>query len=192
MVIIMKIIAITGSPHKEGITNTIIKEIIRGSNTIGCESIWFDINSINPISCQNCLKCRENNIDCIIDDELREYYDKLREANVVIIGGPIYYGMFCGNLISFLSRHYCLSSFTHDIRIPLGKQLIGVVSQKRNDPKLYEDFYKKYFSVFLNLGMNIKEIINCYGIKNSGDIPSEILKQAFKIGTSLGELPVGI
>lgn len=182
----MKVIAITGSPHKDGITNTIIKEIIRGAETKGFESVIMDVNLINPVSCQNCLNCRNNNTDCVIEDGLQIYYDILRQADAIIIGGPIYYGMFCGNLISFLSRHYCLNDFSHNIRIPLGKQLVGVISQKQDDPSLYEEFYNNYFSVFLHLGMQMKGIINCHGIKKQEDILPEILKQAYDIGTSLG------
>lgn len=183
----MKIIAITGSPHQDGITNTIFREVVRGAETKGFESETIDVNSINPASCQNCLSCRNNNTDCVIDDGLKTYYNCLREADAVIIGGPVYYGMFCGNLISFMSRHYCLSDSSRNIRIPLGKQLIGVVSQKQSDPTLYEEFYNNYFSVFLHFGMQMKGIINSYGIKSKQEIQPELLKKAFDIGASLGD-----
>lgn len=183
----MKLIAITGSPHQDGITNTIIREVIRGAEKKGLESKVYDINSINPMTCQNCLCCRRNKTDCVIDDGLKEYFEDLRIADALIIGGPIYYGMFCGNLISFMNRHYCLSDFEHNVRIPTDKRLIGIVSQKQSDSALYDRHCHNYFSVFLNLGMKMVDMINCHGIKSKQEISLELLQRAFNIGMSLGE-----
>ena len=183
----MKVIAVTGSPHNEGITNTIINEILKGAEVKGAESMIYNLNNINPITCQNCLSCRKNKSDCVINDGLKVYYDDLRMADVLIIGGPIYYGMFCGNLISFMNRHYCLNDFDHNVRIPMGKKLIGVISQKQYDPNLYNGHCNNYFSVFLNLGMQMIDVINCNGIREKNEIDSKLLQQAYNIGISLGD-----
>lgn len=88
----MKVIGINGSPHKEGNTAIIIREVFKvlESHGIGTEFIQLGGTGIRP--CMGCFKCCElKNGECIIKtDVFNGVIEKMREADGVILGSPVY------------------------------------------------------------------------------------------------------
>ncbi len=102
----MKVIAINGSPHKEGNT-------FHALNMIGAElkadGIGFDILHIGHKlihGCIACGKCAMNkNEKCNIDtDEVNQWIQQIKEYDGIILGSPVYYSGVAGSMKSFLDR----------------------------------------------------------------------------------------
>jgi multimeric flavodoxin WrbA len=102
----MKVIAINGSPKKEGNTYHALRmvgdELIAGG--IGFEILHIGHKMIH--GCTACGKCAINKDEkCIIKtDELNQWIQRVKEADGIIIGAPVYYAGIPGTMKSFLDR----------------------------------------------------------------------------------------
>ncbi|MCL2056201.1 MAG: flavodoxin family protein [Oscillospiraceae bacterium] len=181
----MKVITVTGSPHKNGNTNKVIAAISKGAREAGHEVIHYDVNDINPVTCQGCLECRKHNCDCVVDDGLKSYFPLLHEAGALVVGGPIYAGGLSGNLISYMNRHYSMLDRDWKVRLPAGIQLIGVVSQGRAEPGEYADFAKWFFDDFVRRDMQWIETFYACGNGPIDQTDPALLEKAYALGKAL-------
>lgn len=86
----MKIIAFLGSPRKDGNTELLLKEAVRGIEGAGFSVDIFNLNLMNISPCQNCGGCDETG-ECIIKDDMDKIYDAIRSADRIIIASPIFF-----------------------------------------------------------------------------------------------------
>lgn len=107
----MKVILFNGSPNIHGCTYTALHEIEETLQKNGIETEVFQVGSKNVRGCIGCGKCRESG-KCIFDDIVNEVIDKIKEADGVVFGSPVYYASANGTMISFLDRlFYAASSY---------------------------------------------------------------------------------
>ncbi len=86
----MKTIAFLGSPRKDGNTELLLKEAVRGIEGAGFSVDVFNLNLMNISPCQNCGGCDETG-ECIIKDDMVKIYDAIRSADRIIIASPIFF-----------------------------------------------------------------------------------------------------
>lgn len=100
----MKVLLINGSPKPKGSTYTMLQEIAVQLDKDGIGSEVFHIGS-KPISgCIACGGCKAAGRCVVKDDVIDPCTDKLREADGVIIGTPVYYSGANGSLCALLDR----------------------------------------------------------------------------------------
>jgi len=86
----MKTIAFLGSPRKDGNSELLLKEAIRGVEASGSEVQVFRLNLMNIKPCQNCGGCDETGI-CVLDDDMNEIYRQIRAVERFILASPIFF-----------------------------------------------------------------------------------------------------
>ena len=86
----MKILVFHGSPRIEGNTDILLNEAIRGIREGGHDIRVFKLNFMNIKPCQDCGGCEKTGT-CIINDDMGEIYDALREADRMILASPIFF-----------------------------------------------------------------------------------------------------
>jgi multimeric flavodoxin WrbA len=89
----MKVIAINGSPRKEGNTAALLKELISGLENEGVETELIHIGGKKVHGCTACMKCfgLKNGLCVFDDDPINECIAKMREADGIVIGSPTYF-----------------------------------------------------------------------------------------------------
>ncbi|WP_406661702.1 flavodoxin family protein [Methanolobus sp. ZRKC3] len=89
----MKVIAINGSPRKEGNTAALLKELTSKLEAEGIETETINIGGKKVRGCTACMKCFENkNSKCVFDDDIiNECIMKMKEADGIVIGSPTYF-----------------------------------------------------------------------------------------------------
>jgi multimeric flavodoxin WrbA len=102
----MKVIAINGSPNKEGNTFHALSMV---GNELKAGGIEFEILHIGHKlihGCMACGKCSVNKDEkCIIKtDDLNQWIQQIKVADGIIIGSPVYYSGIPGTMKSFLDR----------------------------------------------------------------------------------------
>lgn len=107
----MKVIAINGSPKKEGNTYHALKMV--GDEFIA-SGIEFEILHIGHKlihGCTACGKCAENKDEkCNLGaDGLNQWIQTIKEADGIILGSPVYYSGIAGTMKSFLDRLFYVS-----------------------------------------------------------------------------------
>ena len=113
----MKVIAINGSPRKKGNTSILIQTVFEELNAQGIETEEINVGLKSFRGCLACMKCAEN-LDghCVIkNDNLNEIIDKMREADGIILGSPVYCADISGQMKSFIDRVSLVSAVNGNI-----------------------------------------------------------------------------
>ena len=99
-------IAICGSPRKEGNTETLLQDCLDtlAKAGIGTELVRLSGKSIRP--CTACCWCREQKDGtCVIkDDDFHPILEKMKAADIIITGSPVYFGSATPELMALLDR----------------------------------------------------------------------------------------
>ena len=86
----MNIIAFLGSPRKDGNTELLLRETIKGIEDSRSTVQSFNLNLMKISPCQNCGGCDGTGI-CTIEDEMVQIYDAIRTADRIILASPIFF-----------------------------------------------------------------------------------------------------
>lgn len=105
----MKIIVITGSPHRNGTTFLLTDEWIKGAESQGHEVIRFDagLHPVHP--CTGCDHCRSHEGKCVFDDLMTQILPALLSADLVLLSTPLYYFGFSAQIKAVLDRFYAVN-----------------------------------------------------------------------------------
>jgi multimeric flavodoxin WrbA len=100
----IKVIGVSGSPRKNGNTDFLIQlalDVIRNEG-IDTEKITLANKTISP--CNACMACMKDQNRCAIEDDFGPIFLKMREADGLILGTPVYFGSATPNIKSFMDR----------------------------------------------------------------------------------------
>jgi putative NADPH-quinone reductase len=101
----MKVLVVNGSARKEkGYTAKILDPFIKGMEKAGAqvELLYSKKLDVNP--CNGEFDCWYENVgECYIDDGMQQVYPKLREADILVLGMPVYFPI-PSELQKFLNR----------------------------------------------------------------------------------------
>lgn len=86
----MKITAFLGSPRRDGNSETLLKEAIKGVKDEGLDVETFILNEMNIMPCQNCGGCDETGI-CVYEDDMTQIYEAIRKSDRIILASPIFF-----------------------------------------------------------------------------------------------------
>ena len=136
-----KVLVLNGSPNVKGCTARALEEVIRTLNDEGVETELIQVGKMNVRGCLACDRCVSLG-RCVIDDGVNEAVEKLREADGLLIGSPVYYGSPNGNLLSFLDRMFYSSIGGKHMKVGA-----AVVSCRRGGNTASFDVLNKYFSI---------------------------------------------
>jgi multimeric flavodoxin WrbA len=108
----MHIVAINGSPHKDGNTYIVLQAMAEELHKEGITTEIIQVGDKLLHGCTGCACCRksENNLCVFKDDIVNEVSLKLRAADGFILGSPTYYGGVSGTMKCFLDRLFYSSS----------------------------------------------------------------------------------
>lgn len=99
----MKVVGIVGSPRSGGNTEFLVRKVLNvlESKDVDVELITLCDKNIN--FCLGCDKCKTSN-KCVIEDDMQEITDKIRDADGVVAGSPVYFGSMTGQLKTLFDR----------------------------------------------------------------------------------------
>ena len=118
----MKVLMINGSPDPKGCIHAammIAKEVFE-SRGVECEEIIVGNKDIR--GCIGCRTCKTNG-KCVFHDLVNETSLKLKEADGLILGSPVYYGNPNGTLLSFVQRLFY--SCGCDLHMKVGASIVS-------------------------------------------------------------------
>jgi multimeric flavodoxin WrbA len=127
----MKVVAFNGSPRKEGNTYEALKLV---AEQLEKDSIEVEIVHVGNKKIQGCTACgscfKNKNERCIIDDEVNEWIQKMKEADGIILGSPVHYSNISATMKAFLDRAFYVASANNSLfRHKVGA---GVVAVRRS------------------------------------------------------------
>jgi multimeric flavodoxin WrbA len=189
----MQIIAINGSPRKEGNTSVIIHSILEGARAEGAETIEVRLHDINLKGCMGCLTCRKNPGVCRQEDDLSPFLEALKTCHGYVIGSPIYMYHVTGQMKIFVDRAYSLyisrekEPGVYDAALVPGKTYALVTSQGHPDSDRF-DRAIRWLAGMTGTGLGVKEVGRIIH-KDSHARPARedkpLLEKAYEIGRNM-------
>jgi len=179
----VKVIAINGSPKKEGNTYYALKTVLDVLEENGIETEIVRVGHLNISGCKGCGGCfKQKNMKCVIDDDANEIFSKLTEADGVLLGSPVYYSGVNGTMKSFLDRaFYVIGANGGGLRHKVGASL-AVVRRSGGIPTTNE------LNHFLQYSQMIMPTSNYWHVIH-GASPKEVLEdeEGILIAQTLGD-----
>ncbi|WP_432663866.1 flavodoxin family protein [Wukongibacter baidiensis] len=125
----MKVVAFNGSPRKEGNTYYAIKMVMNELEKEGIKTEIVHVGNKRIRGCVACYQCSANKDErCAIqDDEVNDWIQKMKEADGIVIGSPVYYSGVAGTMKSFLDRAFLVAGVNDRmLRHKVGASVVAV------------------------------------------------------------------
>ena len=109
----MKIVVVTGSPHKAGTSALLADKFIEGAQSNGHEVFRFNAAFENIHPCNGCDACGMNG-PCVIPDAISEkLIQKLVDCDMIVLVTPLYYFGFSAQIKMVIDRFYSRTGHLH-------------------------------------------------------------------------------
>ncbi|MDR3286625.1 MAG: flavodoxin family protein [Prevotellaceae bacterium] len=125
----MKVVAIQGSPRKNGNTFFALTVISKIFNDEGIDFEIIEIGGKHIRGCTACEKCYENRDGkcAITNDVLNETVAKMKNADGIILASPVYYSGIAGTMKCFLDRAFYVADVNGGwFRHKIGASVVAV------------------------------------------------------------------
>ena len=99
-----KILAINGSPRKEGNTAHMLQTVLEPCTAAGHETEVYQAGGLPVRGCLACGACGQNIGRCATDDWLNELYPKMAAADVILLGSPTYFADLTPEIKAIIDR----------------------------------------------------------------------------------------
>jgi multimeric flavodoxin WrbA len=129
----MRVLITVGSPRKKGNSAALAQRVAAGVIAAGgeCETNYLYDMDIRP--CTACDSCREQTDRyCVIEDDMKILYPKVRDADAVVIASPVYWFSVSAATKLFLDRWYAFGG--PEGYVLSGKRMALVMSYADTDP----------------------------------------------------------
>lgn len=169
----MKVLAINGSPNKEGNTYQALSMVGSKLTEQGIEFEMLHVGNKAIRGCLACGKCRQNRDEkcSITTDLLNESIQVMKAADGLILGAPVHYAGVPGTMKSFLDRAFYVAGSNGG----LFRQKVGaaVVAVRRTGGSATFDSLNHYltYSEMILATSNYWNIIH-------GRMPGEVVQDA--------------
>ena len=165
----MKVIAISGSPRKQGNCNTLAERFLAAAKERGASTKLCWVNGLKKAKgCQHCGACKDKSERCVIKDDITPVLGLVEEADVVVYATPIYFGDASAQFKLAFDRHYAFFREDFSTRLKPGKQAVMILSQGQPEEEMFADVFMRYAAFFKFLGFARSESIRLCGGRNPG------------------------
>ncbi len=118
----MKVIGFSaGTVGREGNVDRMVKAVLEKS---GHEFEFIKLTDLNFSGCKGCVQLCAKPQVCKLEDDALPYYQKVKDADAVVIGTPVYFDTMTATVWAFIERFF---GYRH-VDIPIaGKPFVTVV-----------------------------------------------------------------
>jgi multimeric flavodoxin WrbA len=185
----MKVLILNGGPRKKGATSTILNKISEGA----AEKHVIDLVQVYDLKmkpCVGCLKCRPDK-ECVMpEDDAQIVGRKIKDADVVVVGSPTYWGNMTGPLKTLFDRNVTtIGYFNGGLPKPNHKGKRAVIVTSSASPWPFNlissqsgGAVRSIKTVLKGGGFKIIGVINMSSSKKKPEVPEKLLRQALSLG----------
>lgn len=152
----MKVIGIACSPLARSSSRQAVEAFLKGAAEAGWETELIQLNDLK--GCIGCQGCKKDGAGmCVLQDDLTAYFERLPEADAVVMGAGNYMSWPMGQAWTFMNRHYCLTTggMERSCKIQAGKKLFALFAQGSPDEEQYRKNYEAVCQPFANWGFQV-------------------------------------
>ena len=176
----MNILILSGSPRKGGNTELLVDAFVQGAS----KHHHVDMVSVRDVKVNPCLGCNvcfKTNGACVQKDDMALIYEKMNQADMLVIASPVYFYGISAQLKAVIDRfHNPIRDSFHVKKMAL--LLVGAASL----PELFDAILTEYNLClkFFNIEDAGKVLVR--GAKDKGDVKNtDALHEAYILGQSI-------
>lgn len=177
----MKIVVLSGSPHKKGTSNTLVEEFVKGASVSGKEVEVIDLAHTNINPCMGCDACGMNG-NCIQKDKGNEILEKILKFDAIVFASPVYYYNVSSQLKMMIDRFYARTMQITNKNL----KAAVIMTAWNSDENWTYGAIDKYFDILFEY-MHFEDAGRIYG-KGCGTVsmmPKKYYKEAYKLGKEI-------
>jgi multimeric flavodoxin WrbA len=109
-----QIMVISGSPRKNGNTNTVVGWFAEGAKEAGADVEVVDVTKLKSKfgGCIACMGCQKSDkFECAVDDEVKPVLARMPKADALVFATPTYFFGPSAQIKSLVDRMYSLIKF---------------------------------------------------------------------------------
>ncbi|MDD6286547.1 MAG: flavodoxin family protein [Methanobacteriaceae archaeon] len=99
----MKVVGIVGSPRSKGNTEFLVQTALNRIASEGIETKLITLHDKDINFCRGCDACKKTD-KCVIDDDMIDITEIVRDADGIIMSSPVYFGDMTGLAKTFIDR----------------------------------------------------------------------------------------
>ncbi len=179
----MEILSINGSPRKGGNTETLLEAINAGAKDGGAQVSRIDLRKLVVHPCRACDTCKRTGV-CVQKDDMEDIVSAMRQADVWVLGTPVYWWGATAQLKAFIDRWYGI-----DREFFKNRKVVVVVPFESKNVKTADHVVGMFRDIFDYLSMNQIGTLLAPGVYDRGEIMnrSDYLKAAENLGRSIAK-----
>lgn len=117
----MKVLGINGSSRKDGNTAVLIKSVFEELERAGIQTEIVQLADLTVEPCRACFACARNGSCIFRQDSFTELFDKMVEADGLLLGSPVYSADVSARMKALLER----AAVVADMRPGLFRHKVG-------------------------------------------------------------------
>ena len=139
-----------GSVGREGNVDRMVKAILDKS---GHDVEFVKLTDLNFSGCKGCVQLCARPQVCKLADDAQPYYEKVKQADAVVIGTPVYFGTITSTVWAFIERFF---GYRH-VDIPIAdKPFVTVVEGAMTTNSAVKQLHKVLGAFEVNIIDTIK------------------------------------
>jgi multimeric flavodoxin WrbA len=183
----LKIVAVLGSPRPQGNSSTLARKFLDAARELGAEVQVYLANQMDFQGCQACGACKTKSEACILEDDLAEVLQAAKDADVLVLASPVYFGDLSGQLKCFFDRTYSYVTPEFTSRVKGCKKAVLVLAQANPDENQFNDIFPRYQRWLKFFGYDPVFLLRAVGVKDLGDISQKpaVLNEAASLARQM-------
>ncbi len=182
----MKIIGFVGSPRAHGNTATMVSQALVGAKEAGADVELIHLSGLSINGCKGCKYCKSHD-SCRLEDDMQPLYEKIKSADALIFGTPVYFAQMTGQMKQFIDRFYALIDAEYRPKVAAGKKAAVIITQGDVNPASFTGIIGTFEFAMSFLSIPITHHLIIPGLDAPKDVEKNpsALEEATRIGRDL-------
>jgi multimeric flavodoxin WrbA len=181
-----KITVILGSPRRDGNSARLAAALASGASEVGYKARNIRLHGLKIGGCIDCKRCWSNGTHCFLNDDMKEVYAELDDADVIVFASPLYFYSWTAQIKQVWDRllPYLCENSKVDLR---GRRVILLATAGDGDKRCFDGLRKSFELTCSHCGLRIAGEICAHGVHGAGEISEKggWLARAEELGRSL-------
>ncbi|MFH1074642.1 MAG: flavodoxin family protein [Candidatus Firestonebacteria bacterium] len=191
----MRILAVMGSPRKNGITSTLANEILEGARENHHSPEVLYLSELKLADCRGCMSCREESVCIFRGDDIGVLEEAVKRADLLILASPVHWGNISGLMLKAIERLFGFFIMEQPLGFPVkrnGKGKKAILVTSCSTPFPFNWIFNQTRSVFSRFneickysGIRIINKLALPGTLTRKEVPAAFIAKARKIGKNI-------
>lgn len=185
----MNLLGINASPRSGGNTSILLDKALEAAKISGANIEKVVLNTLKFVPCQECAELPDD-VSCIIKDDMQLVYEKLNNADALILAAPIFFGSLSAQAKMMIDRFQCVwrAKYILNKEIFKGKKrgaFISVQATRRKD--FFENAKAITKNFFASVNIDYQQELACFGVDAKAAILGfpEYMRKAEELGRNI-------